>query len=109
MPKQVRSPIPWIGGKYYSASKILEAFPSPQSYSTYVELFGGAGHVLFRKPQYQHIEVYNDLNGDLVNFWMYCRDHPQELQDQIDSLPYSRQLHNIWHQALLQHPSHSDM
>jgi DNA adenine methylase len=97
---RVRSPLTWVGGKYYSAARILNAFPSPESYTTYVEPFGGAGHVLFRKPLYQHIEVYNDANGSLVNFWMQCRNQPKELQALVDSLPYSRQLHDEWHKQL---------
>lgn len=109
MQKHVRSPIPWIGGKFYSAARILEAFPSPRSYYTYVEPFGGAGHVLFRKPPYHHIEVYNDLNGDLVNFWLMCRSNPNELQEQIDTLPYSRQLHDDWHKELFSDRSLTDI
>jgi DNA adenine methylase len=109
MTATVRSPIIWVGGKYYSASRILAAFPPPDRYSTYVEVFGGAGHVLCRKPPYNHLEVYNDLNGDLVNFWMHCRNNPQELQHQIDSLPYSRQLYYQWHQELFTDTPVSDM
>ena len=109
MTKQPRSPIPWIGGKYYSAARILQAFPAPQNYNSYVEPFGGAAHVLFRKPKFHHVEVYNDANGDLTNFWMTCRDNPEELQAKIDSLPYSRQLHDNWHQHLFSDPSLDDL
>jgi len=35
-----RSPLPWIGGKNYSAQRILAAFPSPASYNVNVEPFG---------------------------------------------------------------------
>ncbi len=107
MKTSVRSPIIWIGGKYYSASRILAAFPP--SFNTYVEVFGGAAHVLCRKPPSNHLEVYNDINGDLVNFWMHCRDYPQELQARIDSLPYSRQLFTTWHQSLFTDSPLSDM
>jgi site-specific DNA-adenine methylase len=53
----LRSPLPWIGGKYSSAPRILQAFPHHTSYDLYVDLFGGAAHVLLQKPAYHHVEV----------------------------------------------------
>jgi DNA adenine methylase len=96
----LRSPLPWIGGKYYSAQRILGAFPPPQNYDVYVELFGGAAHVLIQKPRYKHIEVYNDITNDLVNFWLLCRDHGQELEERCRSLPYARSLYYVYHRSL---------
>lgn len=100
MTLSLRSPLPWIGGKYYSAQRILAAFPAPESYNTYVELFGGAAHVLMQKPPDGHVEVYNDVNGDLVNFWMACRDQGEELEVHCRSLPYSRALYYQYHASL---------
>jgi DNA adenine methylase len=97
----IRSPLPWIGGKYFSAAHIVEAFPAPEAYDVYVDLFGGAAHVLLQKPLYKrHAEVYNDLNGDLVNFWLTCRDHARELEERCRSLPYSRELYYQYHASL---------
>ncbi len=97
----LRSPLPWVGGKYYSAARIVAAFPPACSYDTYVDLFGGAAHVLLRKPLFkEHAEVYNDLNQDLVNFWMQCRDHAETLEERCRSLPYSRALHYQYHHSL---------
>jgi DNA adenine methylase len=98
--KLCRSPLPWIGGKFYSRERILQAFPSPTSYTTYVEVFGGAAHILLHKKPDHHLEVYNDYNKDLVNFWMQCRNHPEALQDAIDSLPYARSLYEGWQASL---------
>jgi DNA adenine methylase len=100
MTMPIRSPLPWIGGKYYSAQRILAAFPVPGSYDTYVELFGGAAHVLIQKPPAHHVEVYNDVDGDLVNFWMHCRDHAAELEARCRTLPYSRELYYAYHKSL---------
>jgi DNA adenine methylase len=95
------SPLPWIGGKHYLAHKIVNALPDPAHYDTYVDLFGGGGSVLIaRPPSWQHIEVYNDINQDLVNFWMHCRDDVAHLQERLDSLPYSRALHYQYHASL---------
>ncbi len=35
MTAQLRSPLLWVGGKFYSAQHILAAFPPPESYGTY--------------------------------------------------------------------------
>ena len=71
----------WIGGKHASAKRILAAFPPSSAYDTYVEAFEGVAHVLARKALEKHLEVYNDLNEDLVRFWMAACDHAQELQN----------------------------
>ncbi len=99
--QRVRSPLTWIGGKYYSAPQIVAAFPPASSYDTYVDLFGGAAHVLLHRPfNKRHAEVYNDINHDLVNFWMQCRDHGEELEARCRSLLYSRVLHYQYHHDL---------
>jgi DNA adenine methylase len=105
----LRSPLPWIGGKYYSRERIVGAFPRPESYKTFVDVFGGAAHILLHKPPYKHLEVYNDASKDLVNFWMCCRNHPVELQAQIDSLPYARSLYEDWQASLFDGSQMSEM
>ncbi|MGL6217217.1 MAG: DNA adenine methylase, partial [Lacrimispora sphenoides] len=39
--------ISWIGGKKLLRKKILEQFPDSDSFKRYIEVFGGAGWVLF--------------------------------------------------------------
>lgn len=95
-----RSPLNWIGGKHYSAKHIIEQFPTPTTYDVYCELFGGAAHVLMQKKAYKHIEVYNDLNGDLVNFWLQARDNPGQLEERCRSLPYSREIYYSYQASL---------
>lgn len=98
--KELRSPVPYIGGKFYSRERIIRAFPPIDSYRTYVEPFCGACNVLLAKPPHNHLEVINDFSGDLVNFWMQCRNYPDELQRQIDTLPYARSLYEKWQESL---------
>ncbi len=99
--QRVRSPLTWIGGKYYSAPQIVAAFPPASRYDVYVDLFGGAAHVLLHRPlEKRHAEVYNDINQDLVNFWMQCRDHADVLEERCRFLPYSRALHSQYHDDL---------
>lgn len=106
---RLASPLMWIGGKSASAARIVSAFPSAHTYDTYVEVFGGAAHVLVRKPSYKHLEVYNDLNSDLVRFWMAARDQPEALQQRIDTLPYSRSLYSTYRKSLQEHERMDDL
>lgn len=69
-----KSPIVCIGGKSRLANKIIELFPRHRHY---VEVFGGSGAILFSKPR-SKIETYNDINGELVNFFRVLRDHYQD-------------------------------
>jgi DNA adenine methylase len=100
MTQHIRSPLPWIGGKHYSAKRIVAAFPDARLYDTYVELFGGAAHVFIQKPPSKHIEVYNDINSALVNFWLQCRDNAAEVEARSRTLPYSRHLYYHYHKSL---------
>lgn len=104
-----RSPITQPGGKYYSIKHILPQFPHHSAYRTYCEVFGGTGVMLLNKPPHDHLEVFNDANGDLINWWMQCRNHPEELREQIDSLPYSRQLYEQWQASLFDGTEMSEM
>lgn len=100
MPLPIYSPLPWIGGKFHLAPRILAAFPPPKSYDRYVEPFGGAAHTLIQKPPYHHVEVYNDIHGDLVNFWLCMRDHNQVMKERLETLPYARALYYAYHKSL---------
>lgn len=84
-----KSPINWFGGKYYMASDIIELFPS---HNCYVEVFGGAGHILFKKDP-SEIEVYNDIDSGLNLFFKILRDKDkaEKLKEKLDLTPYSRE------------------
>ena len=85
----------WFGGKSKYASWIINHFPK---HTNYVEVFGGAASVLFSKPRSEGIEVYNDKNDQLVNFFRVLRDAPQKLREQLKFMPYSRSLFEIIHE-----------
>ena len=83
--------IGWIGGRRLLRKEILSRFPDPPV-KRYIEVFGGAGWVLFAKDKVPgHLEVYNDINGDLVNLFRCVKYHCGELQRELDWLLTSRE------------------
>jgi site-specific DNA-adenine methylase len=61
-------PLCYIGGKNRLATKIISMLPE---HITYVEPFAGGAQVLFHKPP-SNVEVLNDLDFDIVNFFRVC-------------------------------------
>ncbi|MGA2268774.1 MAG: DNA adenine methylase [Bryobacteraceae bacterium] len=68
-------PIPYIGGKNRLAAQIIAMFPE---HTAYVEAFAGGAQVFFRKEP-SEVEVLNDLDYDIVNFYRVCQSHYEEL------------------------------
>ena len=61
----------WVGGKKSLRDAVLARFPP--YYERYIEVFGGAGWILFHKPPGNDFEVYNDFNSNLVNLYRCVR------------------------------------
>jgi len=68
-------PLSYIGGKNRLAKQLIAMFPE---HTTYVEAFAGGAQVLFHKEP-SKVEVVNDLDGDIVNFFRVCQLHHEEL------------------------------
>lgn len=68
----------WVGGKKALRDAVLARFPP--YYERYIEVFGGAGWVLFHKPPGNDFEVLNDFNSNLVNLYRCVRDKPNQLK-----------------------------
>ena len=84
-------PLPYIGGKNRLATKIISMLPE---HTTYVEAFAGGAQVLFHKPPSQ-VEVLNDLDFDIVNFFRVCQWHYEELVRYLRYCLASRKLHEL--------------
>lgn len=80
--------IHWAGGKGRQLSELLPLIPTTR---IYVEPFGGGGSVLLNRPR-SEIEVYNDLDRELVNLFRTLRSSElyPEFRRQVALMPYSR-------------------
>lgn len=74
------------GGKWKLAPWILRHLPP---HRVYVEPFGGGGSVLIRKPR-AYAEIYNDLDGEIVNLFRVARDHGESLAQACELTPFAR-------------------
>ncbi|MCU0293711.1 MAG: DNA adenine methylase [Thermoanaerobaculaceae bacterium] len=86
----VRRPIVrYFGGKWRIAPWIMGHFPP---HRLYCEPFGGAASVLLRKPR-SACEVYNDLDGEVVNLFRVLRDPKaaQQLCHLVTLTPFARE------------------
>ena len=81
-----RSPFPWFGGKQRLADDIIALFPP---HRVYVEAFGGGASVLLSKAP-AVLDVYNDAEDGLFNFFRVLRERPDELVPLLELTPYSR-------------------
>ena len=77
----------WKNGypKYFG--KVINAVNfAAREFGRYIEIFGGSGAVLLGKEP-SKFEVYNDIEGELVNFFRVVKNRPAELLLELDLLP----------------------
>jgi len=82
-----RPALRYHGGKWRLAPWIVSCLPA--DHDSYIEPFGGSAAVLLRKPR-SKIEVYNDLDGEVVNFFRMLRERPEELIRAIYWTPFAQ-------------------
>jgi DNA adenine methylase len=84
-----RPALRYHGGKWKLASWIISFFPA---HRVYVEPYGGAASVLLQKPR-SYSEIYNDLDGEIVNLFRVLRDPvmSEELIKQVYLTPFARE------------------
>lgn len=87
----MKGPLAYVGGKNRLANKIIRIFPK---HTTYVEPFAGGAQVFFRKDP-SPVEVLNDLDGEVVNFFRVCQLHHEELIRYLRYCLVSRKLYEL--------------
>jgi len=80
----------WVGGKRLLRKTIAPLIPN--DVVSYIEPFGGGGWVLFYKEKWADLEIYNDLDGRLVNLFRIVKYHPEALKDELKLLLGSREM-----------------
>lgn len=77
----------WYGGKFSHLAWLLPLLPDAYHFC---EPFGGSAAVLInREPS--PIETYNDIDGEVVNFFRVLRDQKEEMLQAIGLTPFSRE------------------
>lgn len=77
----------YYGGKFSHLNWLLPLLPD--DCQTFVDVFGGSGAVILnRKPS--PVDVYNDIDGEVVNFFRVLRESPEELIGHLSLTPYAR-------------------
>ncbi|WP_075343131.1 DNA adenine methylase [Tenacibaculum agarivorans] len=85
----LKTPISYYGGKQRLAKTIISLIPD---HTLYAEPFLGGGAVFWAKPP-SKIEVINDVNEELINFYFVSKHHYKELEKLIQSTLHSRTQH----------------
>jgi len=77
----------WYGGKFSHLNWLLPQLPDCNHYC---EPFAGSGAVLLNRAP-SPVETYNDIDGEVVNFFKVLRQEKETLIEQIALTPFSRE------------------
>jgi len=77
----------WYGGKFSHLSWLLPLLPECHHYC---EPFAGSAAVLLNRPP-SPVETYNDIDGEVANFFRVLRDQKESLIEAIGLTPFSRE------------------
>ena len=84
----MKTPITYYGGKQTLVKYLLGLIPR---HTLYCEPFFGGGALFFAKEP-SPVEVINDNNGEVVNFFRVMKMHFNELKKHVQATPHSRLL-----------------
>jgi len=77
----------WYGGKFNHLNWLLPLLPEAHHYC---EPFGGSGAVLLNRDP-APVETYNDIDGEVVNFFRVLRNQGTKLIKALAMTPFSRE------------------
>ncbi len=81
-----RPPLNWVGGKGAIRDIVRLVFP-PWADRRAEHFCGGAGILFGTQPKPGVMEVLNDFDRDVVNFFLCVRERPLALMDELKRLP----------------------
>lgn len=96
---RMKTPLTYYGGKQGLVNVILPFIPQ---HITYVEPFVGGGAIFWSKVP-SKVEVINDYNRELINFYEICKNEFVELEKMVRISLHSRSLHSDA-QVIYKHP-----
>lgn len=88
----MRSPLNYLGGKSKLARVIVPMIP--QDHVCYCEAFSGAAWIFFSKTP-SKVEVLNDADGELVNFWRIIQNHLEPFLEYFKFAVVSRKIFDL--------------
>ena len=77
----LRAPFPYFGGKSTIAETVWSRLGRPKQY---IEPFCGSAAILLSAPQTASLEVVNDANGFIANFWRAVKHQPAAVAEHAD-------------------------
>lgn len=77
----------WYGGKFSHLDWLLPLLPKADHYC---EPFAGSAAVLINRDP-SPVETYNDLDGEVANFFRVLREQKEKLVEAIGLTPFSRE------------------
>ena len=77
----------WYGGKFSHLDWLLPLLPKCHHYC---EPFAGSAAILLNRDS-SPVETYNDLDGEVVNFFRVCREQSEALVKAMALTPFSRE------------------
>src|SRR6267378_621871 len=86
---KMKPPLTYYGGKQNLSKLIISLVPK---HHLYCEPFFGGGAVFFAKEP-SPVEIINDTNGELINFYRVIKTNFRKLEREIRSTLHSRQYH----------------
>lgn len=87
--RPLRPLLRYHGGKWRLSSWIISHFP--KQYRVYTEVYGGGASVLLRKER-SYCEIYNVLNGEVINLFRVVQNPKtgKQLQELLWLTPFAR-------------------
>lgn len=91
MPASNLAPFAYFGGKWRLLPVLKKYLPPSNTIDCYGEPCFGSGTLFFNVPKFAEVEVINDYNSYIYNFFKVLRDDYESLVRLLRYTPYSKQ------------------